>query len=79
MQAPAFGHEIAKCVILKSLVLFRAGNAAIHEAPVNIFRLLAGRIAKLRRAEVRHLEFHGDPALLLVVFERAANKSEVVR
>src|SRR5258708_3548272 len=77
MQAAAFVYEVAEDVILKRSVLGGSGNAAANVFLIDLRGLWFWRIAESERAEVADLEFLGDAALLLVVFEDLRDEREI--
>src|SRR5277367_2943506 len=78
MKPPAFANQVAKHEILKGTVFVFAGNSTRYEALINVLRVFARRIAELGGAEIRHFELHGDPALLLIVFESMAHEFQIL-
>ncbi len=78
MQSAALAHQIAENVILKCPVLLFAWYTAVHKPLVDVFSFFASRLAKFRRTEVSDFKLHRDPALLLIVFQRAGYEGKVV-
>src|SRR5207237_6054823 len=78
MQSAALAHQIAENVILKCPVLLFAWYTAVHKPLVDVFSFFVSRLAKFRRTKVSDFKLHRDPALLLIVFQRAGYEGKVV-
>src|SRR5437879_13455875 len=78
MQSAALAHQIAENVILKCPVLLFAWYTAVHKPLVDVFSFFASRLAKFRRTQVSDFKLHRDPALLLIVSQRAGYEGKVV-